>query len=336
MEDAGNNPSVSSGLWVEHVLVPSLFLGACFLVGVPGNAFVIWTILWKIKERTLTLVLILNLAIADLVVLITLPLWIHSLASEWLYGLFACKLLTYAIYCTMYASVFLLTLMSIQRFTVVVYPFTARGWQRRNTMFGVVLAIWVIAIGFSSPVFLFRSTVEINGTLACNTWVYASDTQKITNLLVQLLISFVIPFLTLIVCYTLILRRLRRLKFKGKSKPGKLIVSMIIAFFVCWFPYHMVNVLIVSAILLRSSSPETARALEHTVKTGENISGALAFLSSCLNPVLYAFAARSFQGGLRGTNFAKLFGQMDEEIVEKNTKESHISSVATDVHLQDV
>ncbi|XP_069488830.1 leukotriene B4 receptor 1-like [Ambystoma mexicanum] len=331
VEYGASNVSDSDENWVGEVLIPSLFAGFCFLVGVPGNGLVIWTILCKIPQRSLTVVLLLNLAVADFIVLITLPLWIHSFSDKWVFGLFVCRFLTYIICFTMYASVFFLTVMSLQRFTAVFFPFASRSWQKKKTVYGIVLSVWVFSLGMAAPAYIFRSTSERNGTVLCNDWVYSSDQQELADLCTELVICFVVPFSIMTVCYALVIRRIRRLKFQGKSKSGKLIASVVIAFYVCWIPYHMLNVLLISAISLRSSSPIVARTLTEAAKAGENICDTLVFLSSCLNPILYAFAARSFQGGLRGTNFAKLFGQMNEDSAEGVGKNQHISSATTEL-----
>ncbi|CAB1450213.1 unnamed protein product [Pleuronectes platessa] len=74
-----------------------VILGLSFLVGAPGNLLVIWTILRHIKQRSHTVVLILHLAVADLLVLITLPLWIYSLAHSWVFGEASCKAIVFVI-----------------------------------------------------------------------------------------------------------------------------------------------------------------------------------------------------------------------------------------------
>lgn len=66
--------------------VACVILGLSFLVGAPGNVLVIWTILRHVKQRSHTVVIILHLAVADLLVLITLPLWIYSLVHTWVFG----------------------------------------------------------------------------------------------------------------------------------------------------------------------------------------------------------------------------------------------------------
>ncbi|XP_078525306.1 leukotriene B4 receptor 1-like [Lissotriton helveticus] len=309
-----------------YVLVPSLFLGACFLLGILGNGLVIHTILFQIGQRSFTVVLLLNMAAADFIALVTLPMWIHSLCDQWVYGLLFCKFLTYVIYLSMYASVFFITLVSVHRFLAVLFPFFLLRWQRRTIIHGVILATWAMALAFASPVFVFRSTVERNGTVQCSGRIYSSTQQKLAILLLETLVGFVLPFCVLSVCYISILRRIQHLRSRKKIKTEKLIGSVVISFFLCWFPYHIFNLMQVSSLLMETSNPQAAAAVDKVVKAGNNIPGTFAFISSCLNPILYAFAAQSFRGGLKATNFAKLFGQITDDMLEKkSTKHCRIS-----------
>nr|XP_033798831.1 C3a anaphylatoxin chemotactic receptor-like [Geotrypetes seraphini] len=315
----------TSSPWLEYVLLPSLFLGACFLVGVPGNILVIWTILFRILPRSFTVVLLLHMAIADFSVLITLPIWIHALADSWVFGLFFCKFLTYLIHVSMYGSLFFITLMSVHRFLAVVFPFALLRWQQRRRVYGILGLAWLLALVFASPVFVYRTTMVNGESVQCSHRTYSSDQQKLAILLVEIMVGFVVPLFILLLCYSFIIHKIQHLKSK-KIKSEKLIVSVVIAFFLCWFPYHVFNLLMIASVLLKSTNPATSDSLEKVVAVGNNIAGALTFFCSCLNPILYAFAARSFQGGLRGINFIKVLGQMNEDTSQKKpTKISHIS-----------
>lgn len=133
-------------------VVACVILGLSFLVGVPGNLLVIWTILRHVQQRSHTVVLILHLAAADLLVLITLPLWIYSLAHSWVFGEASCKAMVYVINTCMYSSVFLITLMSVERFLVIRYPFKMLRWKTKAIMDNALVAIWALAflLGISS------------------------------------------------------------------------------------------------------------------------------------------------------------------------------------------
>lgn len=317
------NHTETGALWVEHSLLLSLFLGACFLIGVPGNSFVVWTILTKVPQRSFNIALILNLAVADLMALLSLPFWIYYFANSWIFGEVWCKLLAYLVYFTMYASIFLIMLMSLHRFSVVVLRFASLPWRRPCVVGWTLLAVWLSAGLLACPTLIFSSSRKVKGR--CSYEAYDSDGQRIAVNIVETLFGFVLPFAVLSVCYSYVARRIRRLKQRTKMKTRKLITALLVVFFACWLPYHIFNLLLVSALLMKTTHPDTAKALLETTNTARNLHGALAFLSSCLNPILYAFAAQSFRGSLRKTNFAKLFGKMHDDTMENPARDSTVS-----------
>ncbi|XP_060109818.1 leukotriene B4 receptor 1-like [Heteronotia binoei] len=314
----GNN--TGTGETHESISVlPSLFLFACFLVGFPGNGFVVWIIVTKFSRHSLTLLLILNLAITDLIVMSTVPFWIYSFLYGWVFGDIFCRLLKFCVYLTVYASIFLITLMSLHRFAAVTYPFHSQKFGRPRVVRCTLLLLWVAACIFGSPILIASSKPKKEGV--CADEMYYTDRTRVTVNFVETLVGFVIPFTVMAVCYTCVLKRLKILKNHKKMKTGKLIAAVVIAFFVCWLPYQVFNILINVALLLKEGHPETAENLLQVTKATMNIHGAIAFVSSCLNPILYAFAARSFHGGLRESNFAKLFAKIHEDSEEKSARE---------------
>ncbi|XP_043937506.1 leukotriene B4 receptor 1-like [Protopterus annectens] len=303
------DPSKAEDNWKEEALLPSIFLGICFLVGIPGNALVIWTVLFKLKQHSLTVVVILNLAVADFVVLFTLPIWIHSLLDAWFYGLAACKFLTYFMVCLMYASVFLITLMSLDRFFAIIFPIASRTWRTKHIIYLLIAGMWILAFIFGIPVLFVKIVKEENGRSKCNDRLYASDQQKIAILLLETLTGFIIPFSVLSVCYTVVAQRIKQMKFQRKSKSGKLIACIVIAFALCWLPYHFLNLLSVVAISITHPYPDTSKALMNGIAIAGPAAGAFSFISNCLNPILYGFSAWSIHRNVR-KSFLELFRQL--------------------------
>ncbi|XP_043937504.1 C3a anaphylatoxin chemotactic receptor-like [Protopterus annectens] len=324
--DLMNGTTIQNGTlgssWVEHVLVPCCFLGICFILGVPGNALVIWTIIFHIKQKSFTVLLIFNLATADFMLLITLPIWIHALADNWVYGLSFCKFLTYVIYFSMYASVFFITLMSIERLMAVLFPFGTQKWMRKKVLYTLVSVIWFSSALCSVPILVIRTTVEKSGRVQCSEREYFSRQQQIAILLLETIFGFAVPFMILLACYATVMFKIKHMTFTTRKKPEKLIAGIVIAFFICWFPYHVFNLLMVVSVALKSSGHGSTEHLDKIIKAGENIPGALAFFSSCVNPILYAFAAQSVRKGFQLSSFARLFRQISPSEDEKPTKES--------------
>ena len=126
--------------------ISATFLGLAFLLGAPGNLLVIWIIWRHVKPRTHTILLILHLAAADLLVLITLPLWIYSLVYSWVFGEVFCQTVVYVIHVCMYSSIFLITLMSIERLVAVRYPLVINFSSIQNVLDVSLIAAWVLAL----------------------------------------------------------------------------------------------------------------------------------------------------------------------------------------------
>ncbi|XP_028297101.1 C3a anaphylatoxin chemotactic receptor [Gouania willdenowi] len=287
--------------------VVCVILGLSFLLGVPGNLLVIWTILRHVQKRSHTVVLILHLAAADLLVLITLPLWIYSLAHAWVFGEVWCKAMVFMINACMYSSVFLLTLMSVERFVSVRYPFTSADWKRKKALNKLLMALWTAAFLFSIPVISTQVVEEEDGEEHCSYRLYTSVTQELVCVLLETLVGYVLPFVILVVCYGCLCSRITQMNFKSKRKSTILIASVVVAFAICWTPHHIGNILSLIILAIENSFSDAAQRLESARSTMVFVAGALVFISSTINPILYMFAARSFRSSLRDTGIQKLF-----------------------------
>ncbi|KAM4743715.1 LOW QUALITY PROTEIN: uncharacterized protein FYW61_022015 [Anableps anableps] len=291
----------------EGTVVACVILGLSFLVGTPGNLLVIWTILRNVKQRSHTVVLILHLAVADLVVLITLPLWIYSFAQSWVFGLICCRAIVFVMNASMYSSVFLITLMSVERFVAVRYPFVSVVWKRKQALNKVLLALWSAAFLFSIPIILTQTVGEDDGKTNCLVREYTSNTQELVCLLLELVVGYMLPFSILVVCYGCLCSRITQMTFRSKRKSTVLIASIVIAFAICWTPHQIGNIISIIILAIESSFSDTAQKLETARQTMYFIAGAMIFISNSINPVLYMFAARSFRESLRDTGIQKLF-----------------------------
>ncbi|XP_015460691.3 leukotriene B4 receptor 1-like [Astyanax mexicanus] len=296
--------------WDGGTVVACSILAVCFVVGVPGNLLVVWTILQHVKQRSHTVLLILHLSVADLMVLVTLPLWIYSLAYSWVFGQVTCKAMVYIIHACMYASVFLITIMSVERFLAVRYPFKMLQWKTSYVMHRALGGVWVLALVLGIPAFLAQDFEETeDGTQHCDSTEYSSVPFEVFCGCLQTLVGFVIPFFILAVCYCQVASQLRQIQSRNKQKSAFLIGSVVVAFALCWLPHHVVNVANIAHLLI---DPSDEQYLVPNVVLF--IVGALAFISSSVNPMLYAFAARNFQGGLRRSAMAKLFQEVTSHV----------------------
>ena len=102
------------------IVVPILF-GLVTLLGTFGNLLVIYVIFSRQKMRTVTNLLLLNLAFADLTfLLICPPFTAYSFATmRWPFGNVVCKLMHYLLNVTVYVTIYTLVLISVIRWVVI-------------------------------------------------------------------------------------------------------------------------------------------------------------------------------------------------------------------------
>ncbi|XP_018551550.1 C-C chemokine receptor type 4 [Lates calcarifer] len=286
-----SNISSSPGLpppvsWDSSKLVPAVVLSLCFLLGVPGNvSVIIRRPNWQHLSR-LTQILMLNLAMSDILSLLPLPLWIYSFIYSWIFGLVACKLVTYLEYCSLYCSLLTVTVLSVQRYLQVVH-LQVVSLQRCLHQVGkwLLVVLWLVAMALSTHALVVRQITTDQHRTLCQSQ-YSSRPQQMAVLLSESLVGCV-SCCILAFSYICLHRNVKQTAFFNNPQTTRLLTSIIVAFFVLWMPNFIINLLCVAAISLKNED------LFNFCLESWNIVLTLPFLNSCLNPLLYAFASRN-------------------------------------------
>lgn len=135
----------------------ALILTLVFVLGFPGNLFVIWSILARARRQSVTTLLILNLAIADGSLMALTPFFIvYLVMKSWIIGNMMCKILFYLCLVNMYASIQLIMLMSVYRLVSVLWPQRISIITGKKTLMRVLAVVWVLVIFASIPALFFR------------------------------------------------------------------------------------------------------------------------------------------------------------------------------------
>ncbi|TKS93154.1 Leukotriene B4 receptor 1 [Collichthys lucidus] len=256
------SPSAQAGI---------VILTLAFVLGFPGNLFVVWSVL-SVKKRSVTCLLVLNLSLADAFVLLSAPLFLRYLAGGrgWEFGSAACKLVHYLSNVNMYVSIYLICLMSIDRWLAVTRPFMSQRIRTKRSLLGLLLGVWVLAFILSLPMPFYRSAGH-----------------KVFQYLFETFMGCLVPFFLINTCYCYVICRLRSAKFQRKAQGSRLILMIICAFAVFWLPYHIVNIIEVAGMLNGSES-----VIKAALTARPNVT-AFAYFSSAVNPILYVFAGSS-------------------------------------------
>ncbi|GAA6107690.1 C3a anaphylatoxin chemotactic receptor [Tachysurus ichikawai] len=298
-DDLYNSPGFSETS-KKSIEVASLvfYCLTCFL-GVPGNALVVWIAGVKMK-RTINTIWFLNLAIADLLCCLSIPLIVAEilLKHDWPYGDAMCKVLPTIIVINMFASIFTLNLISLDRFIQVVKPVWAQNNRTIRLAWICCALAWTLAILLSLPNLILRKTFTsetFNITICMfsngNTTNIDDDDFSIDRdvsfralTMARFVLGFLIPLLSIVFCYTGITRKVMSSQFRA-GRAFRIMLAVVVAFFLSWFPYHVVGLLEVyggtqEAILARDLDPLVI---------------SFAYVNSCMNPILYVFVGQDFK-----------------------------------------
>ncbi|XP_075948591.1 leukotriene B4 receptor 1 [Anarhichas minor] len=265
-------------------------LTLAFVLGFPGNLFVVWSVFCRVKKRSVTCLLVLNLALADASVLLSAPLFLRYLAGGrgWEFGSAACKLVHYLSSVNMYVSIYLICLMSMDRWLAVTKPFLSQRMRTKRSLLVLLLVVWVLAFLLSLPMPFYRSNLrKPNNLTYCMPYHWDSVSHQVFQYLFETIMGCLVPFSLINTCYSSVVCRLQSAKFQRRAQGSRLILLIICAFTVFWLPYHIVNIIEVVGLLQGSKA---VIAAAH--KARPNVT-AFAYFSSSVNPILYVFAGSS-------------------------------------------
>lgn len=270
-----------------------------FLLGVAGNGVVIWMLSLHVKRTEIT-VWFLNLSVADFIYTVIVPFRIiyAALLFHWPFGEFLCKLDFFVAFFNMYASVLFLTAISLDRCFLVTLPIWHRNKRPRHTSLAGIIAIWLISFVLSTPYIPFIQLVERNKTICCIN--YGSSAQGNTDVgalkisrerimvITRFVLGYLIPSIVIISTYSILTVKVQKMQLRKMSKVYKITIATVVAFFICWTPYHVFNLI----YICHFSSP--ACSYHPVVYIGYPVVYTFAYTSSCINPILYVFFGKGF------------------------------------------
>ncbi|XP_028926499.1 C-C chemokine receptor type 1-like [Ornithorhynchus anatinus] len=267
-----------------------------FIVGVVGN-FMVVLILVKYKRLiTMTNIYLLSLAFSDLLFLFTFPFWIHSeLKGDWIFGNGMCKLLSCLHSVGLFSGIFIIILLTIDRYLAVVHAVFALKVRTVTVSFVSSAVAWILA-GFTAlPDFIFQKTQTKNLRRTCSLYFPhdTAETWKYLQALKQNILGFALPLLVMVVCYTGIIKRLLRQRGERKVVVVRLIFVIMLIFFIFWTPYNLVHLIFAFQEFIFENENECERSNQLDIAL--QVTEVIAFTHCCANPVIYAFVGERFR-----------------------------------------
>ncbi|XP_077299242.1 allatostatin-A receptor-like [Arctopsyche grandis] len=287
---------------IVSTVVP-VFFGFIGLAGLIGNALVVAVVAWNPGMRSTTNLLIINLAVADLLfVVFCVPFTATDyVLTRWPFGDVWCKVVQYLIVVTAHASIYTLVLMSLDRYLAVVHPVASMGIRTESNAFIAIALAWMLIVSSALPVAICHGEQHYDHkgrTQSSCVFLESSLCYRPFFQVSFFLSSYAVPLLLICVLYVRLLARLwrnapgQRLSAesrKGKRRVTRMVLVVVAAFAVCWLPIHVILVLKSLGKYEITQATVAAQIAAHV----------LAYTSSCVNPLLYAFLSEHFRRAFR-------------------------------------
>ena len=277
------------------LFVPSVYTGVCVL-SLPLNIVAIVVFILKMKIQKPAVVYMLHLATADVLFVSVLPFKIsyYFSGSDWKFGSEMCRFVTAAFYCNMYASIMLMTAISVDRFLAVVYPIQSLSWRTMGRASFACLVIWAMAIAGVVPLLLKEQTIQVPGlnittchdvlneTLLEGYYAYYFSAFSA--------IFFFVPLIISTVCYVSIIQCLSSSTVANRSKKSRalfLSAAVFCIFIICFGP---TNVLLILHYAFLFHNPTTEAAYFAYL-----LCVCVSSVSCCIDPLIYYYASSECQ-----------------------------------------
>ncbi|XP_063589343.1 neuropeptide SIFamide receptor-like [Penaeus indicus] len=291
---------VGTILCLSYVLV--------FILGLVGNCFVIAVVFRTPRMRTVTNFFIVNLAVADvLVIVFCLPATLLSnIYNPWMLGWIMCKFVAYVQAVSVSASVNSLVAVSLDRFLAIWFPLRLQITTPRAR--AIIVLIWIMAVCSAVPYFVYFEMQQVYDDLpdlkVCVEVWPNRRAERLYFLIAHLLFCYLLPLALISFFYIMIWFRvahrnipgdtrdaaIQEMQQRSKVKVIKMLVVVVIIFMLSWLPLYT----IFARIKLGQDLDEDERAVLAIMAP---VSQWLGSSNSCINPILYAFFNKKYRNG---------------------------------------
>uniref|UniRef100_UPI00358F3342 somatostatin receptor type 1-like n=1 Tax=Myxine glutinosa TaxID=7769 RepID=UPI00358F3342 len=281
-------------LWTTDastVVICCIYIIVC-AIGLTGNSLVIYIILRYAKMKTATNIYILNLAVADELFMLSLPLLAtYTAIHHWPFGSLICRLLLTVDGINMFTSIYCLTVLSFDRYVAVVHPIRSARYRRPSVAKIINAAVWVISLVVIMPIVIYAGTETVDdGGIVCNLlWPHPKSLWSSAFVVYTFLLGFLLPVVSICLCYILIIVKMRvvalkagwQQRKKSELKITRMVMMVVAVFVICWMPFYIIQ-------LMNVFLQNVDTRITHPFVI-------LSYANSCANPILYSFLSENFK-----------------------------------------
>ncbi|XP_067373896.1 proteinase-activated receptor 4 isoform X2 [Channa argus] len=269
--------------------LPVLYLLA-FIVGLPSNLMALWVLIFRTNPLPSTILLI-NLTVADCLLLLVLPFRIvyHFRGNHWELGEPFCRVVMAMFYGNMYGSVWCLALVALDRYIALVHPFSAKLLRSKQTSLLMTVTVWVVVLSAMVPLLVSKQTYTVNplNITTCHD-ALIQETQKnffLPYFATLFASCFLLPFIVILFCHSAVLYTLLA---EGKRYGHAIRVTalVLLVFLVCVLP---------SNILLLINYTSFLKKDREDIYVPYMVSLAVSTFNSCIDPFIFYYVSSEFR-----------------------------------------
>ena len=225
-----------------------------FVISLIGNLIISIITVRKKTGRTPTDLLIFALAICDLLITASIPFMAASIIHPFFpFGNGGCKLLFGLRNTAIYASSFILLVISLER-CYATFDLTGSRRDLRITIGFISLCV-IIAFGLTIPQFIVLQLINTgNVSVHCvERWHVDFDVGRKVYSVILMILTFAIPFITItisniVMCYKLFYVKRKstanQMRLKAKRRVVAVMIAVSAVFFICLLPIYLLNTLL--------------------------------------------------------------------------------------------
>ncbi|XP_051493691.1 platelet-activating factor receptor [Apus apus] len=286
----------------------TVFYSIIFILGFVANCYVLWIFshIYPMKKLNEIKIFMVNLTVADLLFLVTMPMWIvyYHHHGDWIMPEFLCSVAGCLFFVNTYSSVAFLMVITYNRYQAVTNPIKAAQFTTQRRGIYLSAAIWIIIVG-SSLYYLFDNNTnqeEINSKNFTRCFERYDSSEGVSAVLaihVIICVLFYIIFLFILGWNIIIIRTL----FSKSVQPRKnahvkqralwMVCTVLAVFSISFVPHHIVD-LPWTLTVLEQWQKENCQ-LRQQLNDAHQVTLCLLSMNCVLDPIIYCFLTKKFQ-----------------------------------------
>ncbi|KAM3875454.1 P2Y purinoceptor 3-like [Diretmus argenteus] len=294
--------------YYERILLP-LTYSLVFLLGLGLNGALLWSVCCGGTRScwTGTVIYLVNLSVADLLYVLSLPPLIISsaMANAWPFGDAFCKAVRFFFLANLHCSMMFLTCVSVYRFLGVCYPIAALRLRTRKRALFASGSVWVLVTAEILPTLVFAHTGSINNVTVCFEMTGPGQFKMYFSYGIFLtIVGFLLPFLVILTCYCSVVKTLccmssgsnTHVRFgRMRNKFLRTLLVVCLMFALCFVPYHVAQAVY---LFVRVYMVGDCRVLNVAIISFKVWKPLVSF-NCCVNPLVYFWGCDRYRKNIQ-------------------------------------